>query len=178
MTSGSTFRVLFVCIGNICRSPLGAALLTSRLPGTRFEIDSAGVMAMVGQGMDPGSAAHAQAQGIDVSSFRAQQLTADHVTQADLILTATKELRSRVLSESPAALRRTFTALEFAALLDIVEPQPDPRALVAAAAAARSQVRLTSYDIPDPYRRGSEAHAAAAELMEAAVDRIATSLRG
>ena len=39
MTSGSTFRVLFVCIGNICRSPLGAALLRSRLPGTDFEIE-------------------------------------------------------------------------------------------------------------------------------------------
>lgn len=178
MTSGSTFRVLFVCIGNICRSPLGAALLRSKLPGPEFEIDSAGVMALVGKEMEPTAASHATDLGIDVTAFRAQQLTPHHVEHSDLILTATKELRSRVLSEAPAALRRTFSVLEFAALLDIVEPQEDPRALVTKAAAARSQVRLESFDIPDPYRRDAEAHALAADLMSTAVARIAEGLRG
>lgn len=182
MTSGSTFRVLFVCIGNICRSPLGAALLRSQLSGPEFEVDSAGVMALVGREMDPAAASYAVDRGIDVTSFRAQQLDARHVEQADLVLTATKDLRSRVLSEAPGALRRTFSVLEFAALLDIVEPDPStnagPRELVALAAAARSQARMESYDIPDPFRRGAQAHAAAAELMQVAVDRIAKGLNG
>lgn len=176
MTSESTFRVLFVCIGNICRSPLGAALLRSRLGGPGFEVDSAGVMALAGSGMEPNAASFATSEGIDVSGFRAQQLTPLHVDHADLILTATKDLRSRVLSEAPGALRRTFSVLEFAALVDVVDPYDDPRALVAAAAAARSQARLSSHDIPDPYRRGPEAHALAAELMANAVDRIAKGL--
>lgn len=178
MTSDSTFRVLFVCIGNICRSPLGAALLKSRLTGPGFEVDSAGVMALVSHEMEPNAASFAVAEGIDVSGFRSQQLTAHHVTHSDLILTATKDLRSRVLSDTPGALRRTFSVLEFAALLDIVEPLADPRALVASAAAARSQARLETYDIPDPYRRGPEAHALAAQLMGDAVDRIAKGLQG
>ena len=98
------------------------------------------------------------------------------VDESDLVLTATKAIRSRVLEDSPGALRRTFTVLEFAALLDVVGADADPAALVRTAADERSRAALDDYDIPDPYGRGSEAHAAAAELMAAAVERIAKAL--
>ena len=172
-----TFRILVVCIGNICRSPLGELLLSARLPRPEFEVRSAGVMAMVGQGIDPFAAIHAAAEDIDSSAFRSQQITTELVQQSDLVLTATKELRSRVLSEWPAALRRTFTVLECADLLDEVTSST-PEGLVAAAAAARSQVRLTELDIPDPFKRGEQAHLVAADLMRTAADRIARGLVG
>ena len=98
------------------------------------------------------------------------------VKESDLVLTATKAIRSRVLEEAPAALRRTFTVLEFVALLDVVAGNGDPVALVRAAADERSRAALEDYDINDPFRRGSEAHAAAAEQMTAAVERIAKAL--
>jgi protein-tyrosine phosphatase len=98
------------------------------------------------------------------------------VQGSDLVLTATKAIRSRVLEEAPAALRRTFTVLEFAALLDVIAGNGDPVALVRAAADERSRAALEDYDIGDPFRRGSEAHAAAAEQMSAAVERIAKAL--
>src|SRR5690349_1929440 len=110
------FRVLFVCIGNVCRSPVGERLLAARLPGDRFEIGSAGVGAMVGYAMSKYAAAELQGYGGNPSGFAARQLTPELIEDADLIMTATRELRSQVLSEQPGALRRTFTILEFAAL--------------------------------------------------------------
>jgi protein-tyrosine phosphatase len=98
------------------------------------------------------------------------------VKESDLVLTATKAIRSRVLEEAPAALRRTFTVLEFVALLDVVGSDGDSAALVRGAADERSRAALEDYDISDPFRRGSEAHAAAAEQVAAAVERIAKAL--
>ena len=48
------------------------------------------------------------------------------VKESDLVLAATTAIRSRVLEDSPGALRRTFTVREFAALLDVVPAEGDP----------------------------------------------------
>lgn len=175
------FRVLFVCIGNVCRSPLGERLLRAALPEERFVVESAGINGLEGSAMSPEAAGELVALGGDASGFVARRLTEQMVRDADLVLAATVEIRSRVLGETPSALRRTFTVREFAALLDEVDPALDGtpgelRGLVARAAAARSRVRLEDPDIPDPYRRPAEAHALAARLMAAAVDRIAKGL--
>ena len=172
----STFRVLFVCIGNVCRSPLGERLLSHRLDGSGIEVSSAGVGAMVGSPMNPEAAIHLEPYGATADEFEARQLTGQMVKDSDLVLTATKAIRSRVLEDSPGALRRTFTVLEFAALLDVVDPQLEPGELVRVAAQERSRATLEEYDIPDPYGRGEEVHAQAADLMAAAVERIAKGL--
>ena len=171
------FRVLFVCVGNVCRSPLGERLLAQRLAGHDVEVGSAGIAAMVGSPIAPEAAAQLEAYGGSADGFAARQLTSDLVRDADLVLTATRELRSQVLSEAPAALRRTFTVLEFAALLDQIDPAP-PAELVAEAASARSLLGPVELDIPDPFRRGEQAHARAAALMVPAVERIAAALAG
>ena len=170
------FRILFVCVGNVCRSPLGERLLAARLPAGRFEVSSAGVGALAGAAMDPDAASHLEAYGASADGFVARQLIPAMVKDSDLVLTATKAIRSRVLEEAPTALRRTFTVLEFAALLGVVDGEGDPVALVRAAADERSRAALEDYDISDPFRRGSEAHATAAEQMAAAVERIAKAL--
>ncbi|MGN6250889.1 MAG: hypothetical protein ACTHNS_03640 [Marmoricola sp.] len=177
----STFRVLFVCIGNICRSPLGERLLRRQLPAEGFVVESAGVNGLAGSAMSPEAAAELVALGGSAEDFVARRLTEQMVGAADLILAATSEIRSRVLADNPSALRRAFTVREFAALLDEVDPAAgrgpeELRALVARAAAARSRARLQDPDIPDPYRRPAAAHALAARLMAEAVERIAKSL--
>jgi protein-tyrosine phosphatase len=170
------FRVLFVCVGNMCRSPLGQHLLAARLPADRFEVTSAGVRAVVGAAMHPESAVHLESQGLSAQGFAARQLTAEMMQDSDLVLTATSGIRSRVLEEAPAAMRRTFTVLELASLVDTVGAGDGPADLVARAAAERSRAVLEDYDIPDPIGRGPEAHARAAGLMDAAVSRIAKGL--
>lgn len=173
--SGSRFRVLFVCIGNVCRSPVGERLLAARLPVDRFEVASAGVGAMVGYAMSRYAAEELRAYGGDPTGFAARQLTPEMVEGSDLVLTATRELRSQVLAEAPAALRRTFTILEFAALVDQAEATT-PVELVKWAGAHRSLVSNQPQDVPDPYRRGAEEHARAARAIDTAVQQIAKGL--
>ncbi len=172
----TAFRVLFVCIGNICRSPLGERLLAARLAGADVEVSSAGVGAVVGAPMSPEAAAHLEAYGGSADGFAARQLTDAMVRDSDLVLTATTDIRARVLEDNPGALRRTFTVRELAALLDVVPPNADRVALVRSAAEERSRAALEDYDIPDPYRHGEEAHAEAAAAMAAAVETIAKGL--
>jgi protein-tyrosine phosphatase len=173
--SAAPFRVLFVCIGNVCRSPVGERLLAARLPTDRFEVGSAGVGAMVGYAMSKYAAEELRSYGGDPTGFAARQLTPDIVEGSDLVLTATRELRSQVLAELPTALRRTFTVLEFAALVEQAEGST-PRDLVTWAGAHRSLVAGVEQDVPDPYRRGPDAHARAAAAMDAAVQQIAKGL--
>lgn len=174
------FHVLFVCIGNVCRSPLGERLLRARLPAAGFSVASAGVNGLEGSVMDPGAVLELEALGGSADGFVARRLDDAMIQASDLVLTATSEIRSRVLAEAPGALRRTFTVREFAALLDEVHGEvggADLSALVAAAAAARSRANLDDYDIPDPYRRGQEQHAASAAMMAAAVETVAKGLQ-
>lgn len=169
------FRVLFVCIGNVCRSPVGERLLAARLPSARFEVSSAGVGAMVGYAMSRYAAEELRSFGGDPTGFAARQLTPDIVERSDLVLTATRELRSQVLAEAPGALRRTFTFLEFAALVVDAEGG-SPAEVVKWAGAHRSLVANIDQDVPDPYRRGAEAHALAARTIDTAVQVIAKGL--
>ena len=171
MNQVAAFSVLFVCTGNICRSPLGERLLRARLHSSEFEVTSAGVMALVGNAMDPEAAAQLHALGGDPTGFAARQITEKMIGHADLVLAATRAHRERILEERPGALRRTFTVLEFAELLRSARGTT-PHELVSWSARHRSVSTLTDTDIPDPYRRGDAVHAEVAGLINGAVDRI------
>ncbi|GAA4863814.1 hypothetical protein [Actinomycetospora straminea] len=185
------FRLLFVCTGNICRSPFARfharALLEMRL-GPRwaswFDVASGGTGAVVGAEMHPLSRAQLGplATHPDVAAFRARQLPARDVELADLVLTVSRSHRSAVLELEPRALRSTFTMREFARLLGSIDPAEhaalpaDPRerahALVAAALAQRGQgapVDAEDDAIPDPVQGEVAEHAEAARLMHAAI---------
>jgi protein-tyrosine phosphatase len=175
------FNVLFVCVGNVCRSPLAQSLLRLRLReelgelSGRVDVTSAGVRAMVGRPMDDMAAAELARLGGSAEDFTARQLTEPVADRAGLVLTATKELRSRVLEEAPGALRRTFTITEFAALVR-GESADSPESLVRGAAQRRSSAQVQEYDVPDPIGRGAEVHREAADLVDASVTPIAEAL--
>ena len=126
--SEPVMNVLTVCLGNVCRSPLAERLLEDRLraagAGDRFTVGSAGVMAMAGHTMEPNAAVQLVKLGGDPAGFVARQLQPSYAEQAGLILTATVEVRRRVLEEAPGALRRTFTLREFAALVRATGSRP------------------------------------------------------
>jgi protein-tyrosine phosphatase len=80
-------RVLMVCAGNICRSPMAEGLLRSRFIGRPgATVASAGIAALAGRPADPIACELLAAHGIDISDHRARQLTADLVTGHDLVL--------------------------------------------------------------------------------------------
>ncbi len=171
----TAFSVLTVCVGNVCRSPLAERLLRARLPRDRFEVTSAGIRAMAGSAMSDHAATELVGYGGSADGFEARQLTPVMVAESDLVLAATREIRSAVLAESPAALRRTFTLLELAALLEAA-PDGTPAELVEWAARQRSTANRVPQDVEDPYQRGAEAHASAAAAIHGAVDVIAARL--
>jgi protein-tyrosine phosphatase len=169
------FTILVVCLGNVCRSPVAERLLRLRfqeLLGERasaVDVSSAGVRAMVGSPVHELSAAELVRLGGDPAGFAARQVTPALPGEADLVLTATSELRSRVLEEAPRALKRAFTIRELATLLraDLDEPVTGPADLVARAAARRGAVPVPDYGVPDPIGRSAEVHRQAAELLDA-----------
>ena len=168
------FRVLTVCHANVCRSPVMERLLSARLPGAA--VRSAGVRAVVGSDMHPLSRQYLIALGHAGDNFRARQLTGDLVTQADLVLTAETTLRGRVLEEAPAALRRTFTLLEFAYLAGQA-PAGAPHRIIEWSAAHRSLAVGQALDIADPIGGSMETHAHVARQIQEAVNEVAAALQ-
>jgi protein-tyrosine phosphatase len=87
-------RVLVVCEGNICRSPLACAMLAKGLPAIHFS--SAGTHALVGEGADPYMIEVARERGVSLDGHIATALSEDLVRAADLILTMTKRQREEI----------------------------------------------------------------------------------
>ncbi|MDJ0351060.1 low molecular weight phosphatase family protein [Cryobacterium sp. PH29-G1] len=112
-------RILLVCTGNICRSPLAEQLLRARMEalGVRAEVSSAGTRAMVASAMTAEAAALSLQHGAPSTEHAARQLTEGLVRDADLVLTATRDHRREVVTLLPKATRYTFTLNQFARLL-------------------------------------------------------------
>lgn len=175
-------RILTVCTGNICRSPAAELLLARELRG-EAEVSSAGTGALVGHPIDFDTSILLEERGLATAQFRARQLTAQMAREADLVLVATQEHSSKVVGLAPAAVRRTFTLLEFARLAEAVAPRVGDlsgrerlKELVRLAASARIHHR-GPMDVADPYRRGSDAHVESVTTIEQATCRIGAALR-
>lgn len=186
MDSPAPVRILTVCTGNICRSPVAERLLQAGLnqvlPGG-FEVRSAGTRAMVGDPIQPMSADIIRTFGGDPEQFAARQLTPKILRGVDLVLTMTSGHRGEVLQLDASLLKRTFTIREFARMLDVLDQRAeaagnpsegtdddgDPlaanhafwRGLPARAAAVRHlslPADSAENDIIDPYRRAPEVY--------------------
>src|SRR5438309_3067622 len=99
MEHTKTKRILLVCTGNICRSPLAAALLQRALAQRGIDgldVASAGTGAWDGAPVSEGAYLVGLERGLDLSGHRARLLTRELVEEADLILTMARHHRARV----------------------------------------------------------------------------------
>ena len=79
-------KILMVCLGNICRSPLAEGVMRSKLPADRFEVDSAGTANYhVGDAPDPRSVASGKKHGVDISELKGRQFSAADFAAFDYI---------------------------------------------------------------------------------------------
>ncbi|GAB2834379.1 arsenate reductase/protein-tyrosine-phosphatase family protein [Lentzea nigeriaca] len=188
------FRILFVCTGNICRSPfaelLTRHLLAQRLPRDqfmRFTVSSAGTQAMTGAAMHSLTREQLPRWGLDRVSGEthiARNLDLNMLTLADLVLTADREHRAEVVSTHPALLHSTFCLREFVRLLEPVslrrtgnDPVLRARAAVSTAAMRRAYVPWvdrTADAVPDPYGRSRNAHNLSTDMIGAALHQMVT----
>lgn len=146
-------KVLFVCLGNICRSPSADAMLRKKVAAAgladKVVVDSAGTAAWhIGKQPDPRSIEHGAKRGYDLTVLRARQAVADDFNEFDYVL-----------------------AMDAENLANLQAIKPDD---------ARTQPQLflkafgnsSEQEVPDPYYGGEEGFEHVLDLLEQACDAL------
>jgi protein-tyrosine-phosphatase len=137
--------------------------------------ESAGVHARDDTLIDPAMAVELQARGIVSADFRSRRVTAAILRDADLVLTAEAAHRAAILDEHPAATRKVLTIGQADRALDRVEGGLVPADLTDALVRLRGGA-TADLDVVDPYRRGQEAAAACAQILDKVLLRLLAKL--
>ncbi|HEY2363878.1 MAG TPA: ATP-grasp domain-containing protein [Candidatus Angelobacter sp.] len=103
--AGGPGKIVFLCYGNICRSPLAAALAEQRLSGVL--IDSAGFHDQMGRSSPQKILLIASSYGIDLSNHRSTRVQRNQLANADLVIAMDMENLNRVQQELPEMADRT-----------------------------------------------------------------------
>jgi len=159
MTNSEYLRVLFVCLGNICRSPTAHGVFEGRVRerglSGRIEVDSCGTSRWhIGEPPDPRAVNEAAVRGYDLSGLRARQVSAEDFVTFDYILAMDRANLSDLEASCPPQFEGHLGLfLEFAPGVDVDE-------------------------VPDPYHGGDEGFTRAIDLIEAASDGLLDHLSG
>ncbi|MGM9485445.1 low molecular weight protein-tyrosine-phosphatase [Roseateles sp. NT4] len=151
-----TRRILFFCMGNICRSPTAEGVMRARLKaaGLDIEVDSAGTHGYhVGAPPDERSQEHALKRGYDLSALRARKLLAEDFTRFDLVLAMDDDNLANAERLCPPSQRHRLK------LLMDYAPQAG------------------KHHVPDPYYGGEAGFEEVLDLVEAACDGLIASLK-
>ena len=150
-------KVLFVCLGNICRSPLAEAALRHHAQEADLDVivDSAGTGSWhIGKGPDPRSRAEARRHGIDIGHYRARQVSPADFARFDRIIAMDAQNLADLEALAPADARGQLSLL-----LDHVPGREGE-------------------DVEDPYFGGEEGFAITWDQVRRAADTLVRELAG
>jgi low molecular weight protein-tyrosine phosphatase len=180
-------RILVVCTGNVCRSPIAEGLLRAafaeRMGPDAPEVASAGTMGWTGSRADPSSVRAAAELGVDISGHRAREVSEDDVARADLVVAMAPEHAQVFAGEAGS---RTFTLKELVRLLEALPETEDasPGRLSERIAQA-DRLRRGGFEgdprdegIADPLGMPLDAFRAVAAELDAWCSRLADGLVG
>lgn len=177
-------KVLFVCTGNICRSPMGELMFPQFFNDPNLEVDSAGTQGLIDHEIDPSSGRLMEQDGIDASEFRSKRLTPQLARESDLIICFTKNQRQQIVSIAPTVGRKTVTLSDLAALCEycaqhgLLEGETYEDRLTSVlnqASLVRPQLGQAE-DIADPYRKEFAAFEIAHEQIGKSIETIAAAV--
>jgi len=143
-------RVMFVCLGNICRSPLGQGLFMAKVAdrglADAFHVESSGTSSYhVGEAPDPGSVRVARRAGIDISGQRSQQVSLDDLESFDYVIAMDRSNERDLLRRAPDKRPKVHLMRSF---------QSDPDSL----------------DVPDPWGGGPRGFERVCDIVSEACD--------
>lgn len=147
-------KILMVCLGNICRSPLAEGILKSKVFSFKTFVDSAGTGAYhIGKKPDPRSIAIAKQHGLDITDQRARQFCVEDFDKFDLIYAMDTSNYHNILSLA----RTDEDKLKVKLILNEIFPGDN-------------------LDVPDPYYGGDFGFKNVYKMLDEACDIIAEKL--
>ncbi|WP_419538698.1 low molecular weight phosphatase family protein [Mycolicibacterium aichiense] len=150
---------MFVCTGNICRSPIAERLAVAYADQARIpdlSASSAGIRAVIAHPIHRDAATVLESLGGDAADFAARQFKPKTVSGVDLIITMTTAHRDAALEIVPQKLHRTFTLSEAAQLASV----HGAKSVVDLPALRPKLTPQELFDIPDPIGQDPEVFAA------------------
>lgn len=154
-------KVLFVCLGNICRSPTADGVFAHKVRAAGLEklieVDSAGTGGWhIGNPADPRASAHAAERGYDMSRLRARQVANSDFEYFDYVLAMDNDNLENLQALSPAEFQD-----KVGLMLDYL-PANFPNAM---------------QEVPDPYYGGEDGFELVLDLIEAACDELLADIQ-
>ncbi|WP_028593853.1 low molecular weight protein arginine phosphatase [Paenibacillus assamensis] len=191
-------RILFVCTGNTCRSPMAESLLRHMASqrGIAVEVRSAGVAATDGMSMSRHAQSVLYERNMSNESFVSRSLEKASIDWADIILTLTASHKQHVIHKFEGVADKVFTLKEYVEENDTSSQQEqihqELHSLMAElqlklsmgeqpseleiARVYQLQARMPSLDIQDPYGGNLEQYQSTAEEIRSALERLLDKL--
>jgi protein-tyrosine phosphatase len=147
-------KILMVCLGNICRSPLAEGILASKLPNDKFHVDSAGTGSWhIGRAPDNRSIATAKKNGLNISNQKGRQFQKTDFDAFDYIFVMDNSNYNDVIHLAKSETQKEKVQL----ILDAIFPNEN-------------------VDVPDPYYGVANGFDMVYQMLDEACDVIAQKL--